>query len=297
MQESFFRRHPIVTQLLLMLLISVGIIILVFIGIRIYSRHGKVYELADLTMCPVDSLQRANPLKLEFVVLDSLYREGLGGGRIISQDPKPGTFIKKHRKIYVTTTAFRPDDAVVPDITGGVTLRNAIAQLEGVGLKGGTLKFVDSPFRNTIIEMTYKGKVIYAGQKLVNGAKVDLVVGLGDDPQKAYGVVPFVIGKKMDRVRYEILSASFNVGTEHFDGVKDRASAVVYKQTPSYDGISRIPFGAKVELWYCDADEQKINKMVTEYTIDSSAITNPSVQVEWGSSSDDTPFEDEGFGW
>ena len=248
-------------QLLWMLLISLGIIIIVFIGMRIFSRHGKVYELSDMTMQDLATLKANNPLKLEFVILDSVYRDGLDGGLILTQDPKPGSTIKKGRKIYITTTAFAPDDAILPDITGGVTLRNAISQLEGVGLRGGTLKFVDSPFRNTIIEMTYQGKVVYAGQKLTNGAKIDLVVGIGDDPSKAYSVVPFVIGKRSDRARREILSASFNIGAEHFDGVKNRATAVVEKQQPGYDGVSQYPFGTRVELWYCDADDQKINKM------------------------------------
>ncbi|MBQ9545851.1 MAG: hypothetical protein IJU90_00995 [Bacteroidales bacterium] len=294
---SFLKKHPIIMQLVWMLLISLVIIIFVFIGIRIFSRHGKVYELPDMTMQRLVELQKSNPLGLEFVVLDSLYHDGQEGGLVLTQDPKPGSIIKKGRKIYITTTAYAPDDAILPDITGGVTLRNAISQLEGVGLCGGTLKFVDSPFRNTIIEMTYKGKVVYAGEKLTNGAKIDLVVGLGDEPSKAYSVVPFVIGKRPDRVRREILSASFNIGTEHYDGVKNRATAVVYQQKPGYDGVSQYPFGTRVELWYCDADEQKINKMVTDYQIDSSAIIERvnNATVEWGS--DDDTFEDDGLGW
>lgn len=295
-KDSFFSKHPIILQLVWMALISIAIIILVFIGIRIYSRHGKVYDLPEMVGLSVDSLQRDNALGLDFIVLDSTYRDGMDGGVILTQDPKAGTVIKKGRKIYVTITAFRPSDAVVPDLTGGVTLRTAISQLESVGLVGGKLKFVDSPFRNTIIEMTHNGRIVNAGDKLSNGAKIDLVVGIGDDPAKAHSTVPFVIGKKSDRVRREILSASFNIGSENFDGVSNRAAAVVYKQQPSYDGLTQIPFGTRVNLWYCDADEQKIHKMVEEYRIDSSAIGNPSAsgEIEWGESQ---PFEDEGLNW
>ncbi|MBR1792278.1 MAG: hypothetical protein IJ764_01375 [Bacteroidales bacterium] len=299
MSKSFFQKHPLTKHLLLMLAACVAIVGLLFLFIKIYSRHGEVYEIPDLTMQSINDICAHNVLELQFVVMDSIYREGEAGGLILTQEPKAGAIIKKGRKVYVMVTAYMPDDAVVPDITGGVTLRTAISQLESVGLKGGTLTFVDSPFRNTIVEMKYNGRLLNPGERLTNGAKIDLVVGIGDEPDKAYSIVPFVIGKKAERVHREILSASFNIGIENYEGVKNRNTAVVYKQEPNYNGVSRLEFGSRVNLWYCDADEQKINKMVNDFRVDSSTIDNTapypsSSSIEWGI--DDT-FEDEGLSW
>lgn len=305
MSKTFFQKHPLIKHLLLMVAVSAVILLVVFLFIKIYSRHGQVYEIPDLTMQNIHEMEASNGLDLRFVVMDSIYRDGEPGGLILTQEPKAGTFIKKGRKVYVMVTAYTPDDAVVPNITGGVTLRTAISQLESVGLKGGTLTFVDSPFRNTIIEMSSEGKPVNPGDKLTNGVKIDLVVGIGDEPSKAYSIVPFVIGKKSDRVRREILSASFNVGFENFDGVRNRHTAVVYRQEPAYNGVSRLEFGTRVNLWYCDADEQKINKMVSDFKVDSTTIENPPIDVpsssatiDWSGTDDaSTPLEDEGWLW
>ncbi|MBQ0016558.1 MAG: PASTA domain-containing protein [Bacteroidales bacterium] len=290
--KSFLSAHPVIKQLLVMLAISVGILIVAFIAIHFVSRHGREYELPDLIGQNVDDVEAHNVLGLHCVILDSIYREGQEGGLIITQDPKPASIVKKGRKVYVTVTAYMPNDAIVPNIIGGFSLKDAISQLDGVGLRGGRLTFVENRELNYVDKITYRGMEIKAGQKLTHGAMVDLVVGLGNDPNRAVGVVPFVIGKKSDKARKEILSRSFNVGQEHFDGVSDRYSAVVYKQEPSYTGVSQYAYGTSVELWYCDADEQQAKKMVSDFKVDSSQIIQEET-IEWGI--EDADFESEGW--
>ena len=271
-KENVFKRFPWMLHVLLMIGISVVILALVFLFIRIYARQGEEYELPDVVGSNIEAVKADNPVDLDYVIMDSVFRPGEEGGRILTQDPKAGTMVKKGRKVYVTMTAYTPEDAVMPELAG-LTVRQAVNELIGSGLEVGRLKYVEDPYKNTIVDQTCKGKALYAGQQIERGSVVDLVVGLGDGTGTS--IVPFVIGKTQDKARRDILSASLNVSKEHFRGVKNKRTAVVYKQEPDYTGVSRYPYGTEVELWYIDEDDTDVQKMVREFKVDSTKIINP----------------------
>ncbi len=273
-KESFFKRYPWVLHLLIMLGVSLVVLIVAFQIIRIYARQGQEYELPDMVGHNVAELLADNPIELDVVVMDSIFRPGQEGGLILTQDPKGGTKVKKGRKLYITMTAYTPEDAVLPELVG-LTVRQAVSELSAAGLQAGKLKFVEDPYKNNVIEQTCKGKTVYAGQQIERGSMIDLLVGLGDGSGRS--VVPFVLGRTSDRARRDILSASLNVGHEHFGGVKNRSTAVVVRQDPDYTGVSKYTYGTSVELWYRDADDVDVDKMVREFRVDSSKIEEPEV--------------------
>lgn len=273
-KESFFKRYPWVLHLLIMLGVSLVVLIVAFQIIRIYARQGQEYELPDMVGHNVSELLADNPIELDVVVMDSIFRPGQEGGLILTQDPKGGTKVKKGRKLYITMTAYTPEDAVLPELVG-LTVRQAVSELSAVGLQAGKLKFVEDPYKNNVIEQTCKGKTVYAGQQIERGSMIDLLVGLGDGSGRS--VVPFVLGRTSDRARRDILSASLNVGHEHFGGVKNRSTAVVVRQDPDYTGVSKYTYGTSVELWYRDADDVDVDKMVREFQVDSSKIEETEV--------------------
>ena len=104
------------------------------------------------------------------------------------------------------------------------------------------------------------------------------------------------IGKTRDKARRDILSASLNVGSEHFRGVRDRQTAVVYRQEPDYTGVSRYPYGTSVELWYVDADEVDVKKMIKEFQVDSSKILDDGY-IDDGRPSPDEIEERDTWSW
>ena len=259
-------------HLLIMIGVSIAILVLVFLFIKIYARQGQEYELPDMVGSNIADLRADNSLALDIVVLDSVYRPGSEGGTILTQDPKSGTAVKKGRKLYITITAYNPEDAVFPELAG-LTVRQALSELNNCGLEVGRLKYVEDPYKNTIIDHTCKGKTVYAGQQVARGSVIDLVVGLGDSTGS--NVVPFVIGKTAAKARRDIVGASLNVGKEYFRGVKDRQTAVVYKQEPDYTGVTHYRYGTAIDLWYIDADATDVEKMVREFKVDSSKIEDP----------------------
>lgn len=296
MNREFFEDHPLLKHLLYMVGVSVLLVLLAFLLIKIVARQGKEYELPDICGVALEELKSDNPLHFKYVVLDSVYDAEKEGGIVIQQDPLPGTMVKKSRKVYVTITTFNPSDVVLPELSN-MTVRSAVSALEAAGLRCGRLRFVDSPYRNAILECTCKGKMVYAGEKMNSGAVVDLTVGLGESRQGTR--VPFVIGQVAAKARKGILSASLNVGTEHFDGVSNRNAAVCYRLSPDYTGITRYPLGTSVDIWYCDASEADVERIISNFQVDSTQIFEDDFDdyEVYSSSSDPEPGFDDGWEW
>lgn len=269
MNKDFFNDHPLARHLLYMLGVSVVIVFLAFMFIKVVARQGREYELPDICGEALSDLKSHNPLHIKYVVIDSAYNADKPGGIVLQQDPLPGTMIKTRRKVYVTVTSFKPSDVVLPELSN-MSVRSAVSSLEAAGLRCGRLRFVDSPYRNVVLDCTCKGKMVYAGEKMASGDVVDLTVGRGEGNKGTR--VPFVIGQVASKARRGILSASLNVGTEHFDGVSNRNTAVCYRLYPDYTGVTRYPLGTSVEMWYCDATEADVERIISNFQVDSTQI-------------------------
>lgn len=286
--SNFFKQHIILKHLILMLLVTAAILVVVFVCIKLYARHGQEFELPEVVGANIEDLMADKSLDVTFVVVDSVFDEHDEGGRVRTQDPKPLTMVKKGRKVYVTITAYTADKTFLPDLVD-LSVRQAVSQLTSAGLQGGFLKFVESPDRNAVLSLSQNGRTLHAGQELVRGSKVDLVVGRGNGD--GYAIVPFVIGKNPKVARRDILTASLNVGDEIFDRGASRANAVVYRQEPDYTGVSRYPMGTTVTLYYRNADEDEVERMVKEFKVDSANIIDPVTDDEASDESLDWSIE------
>lgn len=291
---QFFKRFPWVLHLLIMLAVSAVILVLVFIFIRIYARQGTEQEMPDMVGKNIAEAMANNELGLEYVVMDSIFRQGAEGGTILTQDPKGGTMVKSGRKVYVSITSYNADDAILPELAG-LSVRQAVSELYALGLTVGKLTFVEDPYKNSVVDQSCKGKSLYAGQQLARGSVVDLVVGSGDGTGS--NSVPFVIGKTADKARRDILAVSLNVGQEHFRGVKEKATAVVYRQEPDYTGVNKYPYGTAVELWYIDANSTDVAKMVSDFKVDSSKIVDPNEVDDGRPSPEDIEDNSDAWSW
>lgn len=291
---QFFKKYPWALHLLIMVGVSAVILVLVFVFIRIYARQGAESEIPDMVGMSIEEAMANDEIGLEFVVQDSIFREGEAGGTILTQDPKGGTMVKSGRKVYLSITSYNADDAILPELAG-LSVRQAVSELYGIGLSVGKLTFVEDPYKNSVVDQSCKGKSLYAGQQIARGSVVDLVVGSGDGTGS--NSVPFVIGKTADRARRDILSVSLNVGREHFRDVKDKRTAVVYRQEPDYTGVNKYPYGTSVELWYIDADNTDVARMISEFKVDSSKIVDPNEVDDGRPSPEDIEDNSDSWSW
>lgn len=275
--KNWLKDHPIVLHLLAMLAISLVVIVIVLAMLKLFTRHGKEYPIADMVGKTIYEAQAEDELGLDFVIRDSSYMQGQEGGIILMQEPKAGSVVKKGRKVYVTVTAYSESDATLPDVMNQ-PMRTALSRLESAGLQGGTLNFVANPnptrgLESEVLGLYCNGHKIYAGEQVKRGAMIDMEVGLSDQELSKQAMVPMLLGKDARKARKQLLSASLNVGAEHYDrSVKNKAAAVVYRQEPEYTGFAGYPLGSTVELWYREMSKDEIEKMVNEFKVDSSQI-------------------------
>ena len=189
------------------LLIKAAVAFVGFIGFVIfmdqlvmplYTKHGKEYELPDLTEMPVDSaVQVLRHQGFTPIILDSIYSSEYAPGVVVRQNPLPFSTVKKGRRVYlIVSIGEKP--AIVPNLVG-LTPQDARFRLRESGLDAGHI-FYD-------FSRNYPKGVVYAqsippGDTLRRGRKVNFSVSLGPPPESQF--VPDLVGKSLTAARKEL---------------------------------------------------------------------------------------------
>jgi len=252
--KDFFRsiiNYPFVKAPFIAFVILASAVVVFFIFLNIFSRHGQGFPVPDfsgLTKQKAEELARKK--RLRFEVSDSVYIMTREPGTVIDQNPSPDTYVKAHRRVFVTINAMNPLLVEMPNVVG-VTLRQAKSFLDMQGFKIGVLSFIPDSAVNNVMEQRYEGKELNAGEFIPKGSKIDLVLGKGLYNQKT--VLPRVIGLTFSEARNVLIEASLNMGKLRFDETvkdqRDSLQAKVYGQYPNPVGEATTAFGARVDLW------------------------------------------------
>ena len=158
--------------------------------LRIYTQHGKYYEVPDYTGLTLDQItSRPESAVFDFVVIDSAFDLKRTKGTIIHQDPLPISNVKQNRKIYLTIVSSMPEKTIMPDLKF-LTLRQAISTLESCGLKCGKIYYVQTFDEDAVQQQRYQGKVIDPGTRLDKGTSIDLTVGMGSKDRTRQKIPP-----------------------------------------------------------------------------------------------------------
>jgi len=223
------------------------LLVLVSVGLRIITRHGKTVMAPDFTNLTVAQAQvLAKEKKVAVKVVDSVFVRRLNGGVVYRQQPKAGSKVKEGRSIFLTINSVVPRKVVMPNLFG-YSVTEARSELQNRGLNMGYLNYVKDIATNTVLGQYVDGKEVKAGDLVVSGSTVDLTVAAANENNKTE--VPRVIGMKYVSAIDAIHDKYLNVGTVRFDPdirtYADSVNAVVYKQdTP---GSSKA-LGSRVSL-------------------------------------------------
>src|SRR4030042_6708143 len=189
---KFLISRQFLKNLLLAVSITIIVVLLVFLSLKIYTRHGQalaVPDLRGLTLEETEQLMLGK--KLLYKVVDSIYNSAVDRGCVVEQNPPPEFRVKKYRTIFITINAFNPEMVRMPDLVG-VTLRQARVIAENAGLKVGRLTYVPDIAVNNVVHQKYKGTIIEPGDSIIKGSTVDLTLGRGLSADKT--VTPDLIG-------------------------------------------------------------------------------------------------------
>lgn len=231
-------------------LFIVVLVLSVTVLLGIFTRHGKVIEVPDMTNIPVAEARRiAADAGVRIEVVDSVYVRRMAKGAVYRQSPKAGASVKNGRRVMLTINAVNAKKVSMPNLVG-YSMRQAKAELSSKGLNLGKLIYVEDIATNYVLKQQYRGREIAQGSEVESGSNIDLVVGL--NPSDNVTIIPNVVGLKYVRAVDAIHDNSLNISKLVFDSsVKDYTdslNAVVTRQNPASSQYP-ITMGSDVTLY------------------------------------------------
>ncbi|MCK9218490.1 MAG: PASTA domain-containing protein [Bacteroidales bacterium] len=164
-------------------LIAIGVtVILILITLQSlswYTKHNDYIIVPDFRGMQAQDIMNSPDYKnYQFSVIDSVFDMDKTKGSILTQDPFPGSKVKKNRTVYISITSIIPEKTTMPDLHD-LTLRQAQSMLESAGLKMGKLLYIRSFDEDAVQNQLFHGKPIKTGTSLDKGSFIDLTVGMG----------------------------------------------------------------------------------------------------------------------
>ncbi len=244
--NNFYVRNVIfaVSTIILLLL-------LVNLGLMIYTRHGQTFETPNFGGMSLTDVQRlAHSKHLRIEVTDSVYIAHKAPGSVIEQNPKPKVRVKNNRTIFITLNATTAKKMRMPDVVG-LSLRQAKATIEMQGFEVGRLSFAPDMASNNVLSQLYGGRTVQADELLSVGSKIDLVLGKSHDSERT--ALPQLKGLSLVSAKSNIVEASLNVGKIKYDesvmNMADTMEAKVYAQYPVATDDTDLEVGSQVDVY------------------------------------------------
>lgn len=260
--RDFLKSKLFFKHLLLIVLSFFVLLFLVMQLLKIYTRHGKEYEVPKITEQSLQDVLSNKEMSLfDIVVLDSIYREDLEAGTILTQDPNPGSMVKRGRKIYVTVVAFSGEIVKTP-VCVNVSLKTAVQNLVDKKLKVGTLMFrsADIEGNGFVVEQRFKGQSIKTGTDIQSGEAIDLIVEVPSTT--AVVKIPNILGKTEKEAELLLWQAGLNVGFKQYDGEKDRDKMRVVSYSPLSNTAT---LGTSISLNFMSSSKKKYQREIDEF--------------------------------
>lgn len=164
-------------------LVIVILFLVVFVKFLDFStNHGEEIKVPDLSKMKLEiAEEKLDEEGLEVFLLDTVeFKPEFPPYTIVEQDPIAGSKVKNGRKIYVKLNAGGYAMVTFPDLKNK-TFRQATNALRALGLVEGELKYVPDMAKDIVLEVSYNGRTVKAGDKLMKNSKIDFVLGDGKD--------------------------------------------------------------------------------------------------------------------
>ena len=240
-QKKGFFGNWIVRNLLTAFIIAAVLIVGAMLFLNIVTKHNQeivVPDFTNMTVAEADAAASQAGMRVE--VTDSVFVKRMKKGAVRSQNPEPGAKVKEGRRISLTINAMNAKKVTVPNLVG-LSLRQAIAELQSRGLTVGKLIYVQDMATNNVLRQLRGNREIAPGMTVDADTVIDLVLGLNHDSDDST-YVPDVAGKMHLTAVDAVHKQSLNIKTLRFDDsvkdYEDSLNAVVYRQSPE---ASKIP--------------------------------------------------------
>jgi len=227
------------------------LLLVVNLGLMIYTRHGHTFETPNLVGLSLQEAQRlAHSKRLRIEVSDSVFIAHKRLGSVIEQNPKPKMRVKNNRNVFLTVNASSAKKMYVPDVVG-LSLRQAKATIEMQGFEVGRLSFAADMASGNVLSQLYRGRVVQPDEQLTVGSKIDLVLGKSHASKRT--ALPQLKGLSLVSAKSNIIEAALNVGRIQYDdsvvNMVDSLEARVYAQYPAAVEGTDLEVGSMVDIY------------------------------------------------
>ena len=161
-----------------------GITLLILFGLKlwlgVHTRHDERIEVPNLEQLSLAETQdKLEELDLRFVVIDSAsFNPKFPPQSVIEQDPLPGDYVKRNRKIYLTLNPSNYRIVSVPNVLDK-TKRQVVIELKSMGFRIGGERYIPDLGKDVVRGLEINGKKIKPGDKFPKNTEIDLVLGDG----------------------------------------------------------------------------------------------------------------------
>ncbi len=142
-QGSFIKRHPILSNLAIIIAVGFLGILICYLALAIFTKHGESDVVPSVeNMSYTEAIKVLHDHGFRVDIRDSLYIDDVKPGFVIEQFPKSNSVVKPGRKIFLYINAVNPKEVVIDednspaeDALRGFSFRNGMARLEELGFK------------------------------------------------------------------------------------------------------------------------------------------------------------------
>lgn len=201
--KNFFRNHPIVANLLAILAVALVLIWLTMLFLDVWTHHGSnstVPQLKGLSYNDAKLVLAENDMTIE--ISDSIFDRNAAPGTVLESWPKAGAVVKKGRQVYVTVTAFSPKLVTVGMPVIGVSSRQAVTYLEGLGITSIRIVSVPSQYPDLVENAYADGKQLNVGVSFPVTASVTVEVGSAPEISFETDSLDIAVDEAIDAVEF-----------------------------------------------------------------------------------------------
>lgn len=197
---SFRRRHPVVMNLVYILLVAVALGYGCMWFLDYWTFHGEERAVPDVKGQLFATAQaNVDANQLNAVIADSVFDSYTRPGTVVEQIPIPGAKIKKGGNVYLTIVAFSPKLVTVPEFYN-VSVRQARSMFESLGIAGIREEEVPSEYEGLVLGARFNGAELRPGARIPMSAIVTLQVGAIPQPVPEDSLTYEELDQEIDRV-------------------------------------------------------------------------------------------------
>ncbi len=260
---QFIRSKVFFKHLAIAFGLTLVILFILIKGLSIYTGHGNFIVVPNLIGQNLKDIKEKEQYKdFQLIVIDSIHDPKKIKGSIVNQDPLPNAKVKKNRTIYLSIVSEVPEFILMPNLVD-LTQRQAISQLEVMGLKLENIEYVPNEFKNVVLGQKYKGAAIKPDTRIEKGSGIVLLMSSGSNDAKIN--IPLLIGKKQSEAHKILESLGLKVGEEIFRDGNDTSHAKISKQSPAFNRGAVINVGQTIDLWYSSDKKTNFKELLDDY--------------------------------